>query len=694
MATWVTAYQLVQEIHDLPQKLSALTNLTSLELGYNRIGSEGALALANLSNLTSLDLTGNGIGSEGARALANLSNLTSLDLQYNHIGPEGARALLNAWCKRSNADRLETLDLRNNSIAKLPLPAETIASKDAQAILAAWRTVLASEQKRKLRPLNEAKLLVVGSEAVGKTSLVRYLKDGKSCNPQEKKTEGAVIHERIEINAWSHDASGMKLNIWDFGGQEIMHGTHRYFLTQRSLYLLVLEDRREDNCPIQDWLNIIANRAGTAPVIVIINKSDNGKEALLLSQDAIKRDNPSIVAFHRTACNADEWSKKSIEALRVLIAKALKEHPSLDEIRKPVPASSLWVKNAIAKKASAQQVVSLLDFELLCERVPDSERAGDQDLSTPDERRALLRLLHDLGVIVAYGFKPGDREVKRNTVLLDPNWLTEAIYTILNHKELRLQNGIFHKDQLNQWLDKTKYPLERHEFILTMMQEEDLGLCFPLSGTSDQFLVPEGLPVEIEGFQYDAFYQKGCLRFRYRYNKLLPVGLIPRFIVEAHKKLTQTRICWRTGAVFETAQCQVLVSADRTKRVVEIAVKGPPTRQRDALNRILDDLEQVHTLNGDLGVEARVPLSEQPDVDARYDYLLLLEAEEGPDWILRPEGSARRYTVQELLEGVRRDTKGDQRNKQNINFGNVKEVTIIQVDGDNANVTGRDKKIS
>jgi hypothetical protein len=54
----------------------------------------------------------------------------------------------------------------------------------------------------------------------------------------------------------------------------MMKGTHRFFLTERSLYLLVLEDRREDDRSIDDWMKTIRNRGKESPVIVVINKSD------------------------------------------------------------------------------------------------------------------------------------------------------------------------------------------------------------------------------------------------------------------------------------------------------------------------------------------------------------------------------------------------------------------------------------
>jgi GTPase SAR1 family protein len=78
------------------------------------------------------------------------------------------------------------------------LPKEALDTRDAQAILAAYRSFRRAQEKQTLRPLNEVKLLVVGKEAVGKTSLLRYLIDGKPRDPGEKKTPGIVQHEKIE----------------------------------------------------------------------------------------------------------------------------------------------------------------------------------------------------------------------------------------------------------------------------------------------------------------------------------------------------------------------------------------------------------------------------------------------------------------------------------------------------------------
>ena len=247
---------------------ASITGLTALNLDGNRIGGEGARAIAaSLTNLTSLSLRNNYIGSNGARAIArSLTSLTWLDLSRNRIGANGIRVILNTWSSRGS-EQLHHLDLRDNGDLGGLLPREVLETADAQAIISAYRSFVAAGEAQTLRLLNELKLLAVGNETVGKTSLLRYLIDGKARDPNEARTPGILQHEKILTQEWSPSDCRVQLNVWDFGGQEMMRGTHRFFLTERSLYLLVLEDRQQDDQrAVHEWMKTIRNRGGDSPV--------------------------------------------------------------------------------------------------------------------------------------------------------------------------------------------------------------------------------------------------------------------------------------------------------------------------------------------------------------------------------------------------------------------------------------------
>ena len=100
-----------EELDRMPPTLACLTGLTSLDLANNRIGVEGAKAIASLTGLTALDLADNQIGDEGAKAIANLSGLTTLDLNHNRIGDAGRpiseHCSLDCWdCKWSDRGKM------------------------------------------------------------------------------------------------------------------------------------------------------------------------------------------------------------------------------------------------------------------------------------------------------------------------------------------------------------------------------------------------------------------------------------------------------------------------------------------------------------------------------------------------------------------------------------------------------------
>jgi GTPase SAR1 family protein len=279
----------------------------------------------------------------------------------------------------------------------------------------------------------------------------------------------------------------VQLNFWDFGGQEMMRGTHRFFLTERSLYLLVLEDRRQDDRSIYDWMKTIRNRGGASPVIVVINKSDGGKQDLRLDQNGLRETFPNIVAFLRTSCEPDGWAKSSIEKLREKIVDVIIQDEHLKHAGDPMPESWIRIKNRLRELAGQRAVLLYADFIALCKAPGD----GSDPVTEENEQRALLRLLHDLGAIVAHGLDRDAPAARLVITLLDPNWLTGAVYRILDKASSVAQGGEFSRSQLIDWLDPDLYPPERHEFILDMMQDRDIGLCFRLPTSFDNWTFRE-----------------------------------------------------------------------------------------------------------------------------------------------------------------------------------------------------------
>src|SRR5678815_5986067 len=87
---------------------------------------------------------------------------------------------------------------------------------------------------------------------------------------------------------------------------------------------------------------------------------------------------------------------------------------------------------------------------------------------------------------------------------------------------------------------------------------------------------------------------------------------------------------------------------------VEIHVVGT-TGQRAALSIVRSYFDAVHRYYVKLPFEARVPLPDKPEVDVGYDHLVTLEKDEGLEHTFRPERADRKYSVSELLEGVRDD---------------------------------------
>ncbi|MCP4213091.1 MAG: hypothetical protein GY765_00475, partial [bacterium] len=152
----------------------------------------------------------------------------------------------------------------------------------------------------------------------------------------------------------------------------------------------------------------------------------------------------------------------------------------------------------------------------------------------------LVDFLNDLGVILHF-----KDLLLEDTHILEPRWVTEAVYKIINSKNLNRTKGILNLSQLQEILkQKTKkdylYPRDKFQYIIQLMRKFEL--CYEID--SQNVLVPDLLEVQQREFQYDTH---SALKFVIRY-EFLPRLIMPRFIVRMHNDIKED-LRWRTGVV-------------------------------------------------------------------------------------------------------------------------------------------------
>jgi len=304
------------QITAIPDSLAQLSNLQQLVLWGNQITAIPD-SIAQLPNLQLLDLSDNHI-TVIPNNIAQLSSLKQLYLSENQITavPDSLEAL----------PKLERLDLRLNPV---PISPEILGSSKLHEDPGSVEDIfgyLRQLRSGKVKPLNEAKMLLVGQGSVGKTSLIKQLMEG-TFNPNEAQTDGLAVREwGVHVNS-----KDVRLNVWDFGGQEIYHATHQFFLTKHSLYILVCNCRTsEEENRIEYWLKLIQSFGGESPVIIVGNKSD--EQPLDINRKALRQKYPNICAILETSCQTGQ----GIEELRATITK---EVGKLREVYNLLPLS-------------------------------------------------------------------------------------------------------------------------------------------------------------------------------------------------------------------------------------------------------------------------------------------------------------------------------------------------------------------
>ena len=557
------------QITAIPEDLGQLSNLTRLDLDNNQI-TEIPEAIRQLSHLTKLYLNSNQI-TEIPEYLGQLSNLTRLDLRSNQITeiPEAIGGM----------EKLEKLDLRGNP---MPIPPEILGGKEFYQDPGDLRTILGfyfqTRNPNDTEELNEAKLLIVGEGESGKTTLANKL-----LNPDYQLKEQEPSTEGIDVIRWEFpQANGkpFRVHIWDFGGQEIYHATHQFFLTERSLYILLVDNRRE-NPNLCYWLNIIELLSNSSPVFLVHNEKQDRRCEINVSQ--LRHDFENLEK-HLTTNLADN---RGLETLQHALQDRI---TTLDHIRKGIPKRWAKVRHVLENYAQRKTHIKVSEFYDIC-------ATHGFDKSDEQAMLSLSKYLHDLGIILHFQTNTDKKKsILRNWVILRPEWATNAVYKVTDNEQVIANCGYFTDENLSEiWIDRQYECL--HDELLELM--ENFKICYPIPGQRGHYIAPQRLPLEAPKYDWD---DTDNLIVRYKYD-FMPKGIITRLIVEMHRWICRPNIdpssgaasgdiVWRDGVLLADNYAKAEVIENYHQREIRIRVSGTPKNY--LLNSIRHKLREIH----------------------------------------------------------------------------------------------------
>ncbi len=579
--------QLEKELNIELTQVQELNNLASKpEYTVNSSGQIIDLCLSNLNlkqvptsllnddffYLQTLDLSNNGITNiSNLKGLKNLTNLVISNNKINDISP------------LKELSKLSIIDLQNNNIKNLPAEVFYTLSESlsdfSYFVKDLYRTNIGIENppieiitqgkeairnyfeeiKKGTVNLFETKLLLVGHPFVGKTSLMKRLVFDQY-DEKEPSTEG------IEIRNWNLKTKNneeLKINIWDFGGQEIYHSTHQFFLSKRSIYLLVWDARIDKMMPdlasFNYWLRVVSLLSKNSPILVVQNKIDErtSRVAEKYMQDFF----PNIVGFYEVSAK----EKTGIEELRKIIENEINKQPHIGE-----KLPKVWIDIRDNLKALNQNFIPLDEYLSVCKNFGiDFEQALH-----------LSNYFHDLGIFLHFQ----DNDILRNIIFLNPEWATKAVYKIIDTKEVVANLGKFNYSQLRGiWND---YPNDKFAFLIELMKKFEL--CFLLPNEVDYIvpgLLPPNQPDEVDNWDIT-----NNLRLEYRY-EFMPSGIITRLIVRMHDFI-KNNMFWSQGVVIEREETEALITSNIFKQKISINIRGK--NKQDLFGIIRYEIENIH----------------------------------------------------------------------------------------------------
>ncbi|HKY04170.1 MAG TPA: COR domain-containing protein, partial [Blastocatellia bacterium] len=632
------------ELTALPREIGNLVNLRILYLGNNKLNALPS-EVGNLINLQDLYLNNNKLTALPPE-MGNLRSIKRLHLDNNQL-----TALPTELSKLAD---LETLSLRYNKLRTIPIPfwrfnklknlrvsGNEITSPPPEIIEQGTGSILSFLRELEEDSITryEAKLILVGEGGTGKSQLLRALR-GEAFDPTVPMTHG------IELGTYKvqhPDLEGVEiaLNTWDFGGQQIYHATHQFFLTHRSVYVVVWNARLgPDQGNLPHWLDTIKALAPDARVILVATHID--EHAADLNYPLYQEAYPQLVGSYAVSNS----TRKGIAGLKSAIAELATELPIMGQLW-----PNKWLAAERALEARPEHHLSLSEY------VESFEEAGVDEMIA---KGTLGAYLNDLGKILYFR----DDYVLSNMIVLKPNWVTKAISRVLTDKVTREASGILTHSELPRiWASDTagnRYEPYLYPVFLRLMERFDLSYQIEPEVPGDHTthsLVPQLLPHKppIKLPPWPEAPPNGEVQVEMIYKlDFVPAGIMSWFIVRSHPY--SKTLQWREGVLLEYESHEARVEINPMLRELRILVSG--LRPYNFFTILKNTADLILGRFEGLKIERNVPCichwdrGETRRCPRSYRYSDLVRRMEAGRHLVECEDSYAQVSVPKLLYGI------------------------------------------
>ncbi|KOX77506.1 Leucine-rich repeat serine/threonine-protein kinase 1 [Melipona quadrifasciata] len=502
------------KLKELNASFNLLKTLPNTKISYS--GSKSYLLFPNVSML---DVSNNKL-KEIPQNIYELNNLSVLNISGNseivELPPQMG-LLSRLW-------NLNTQGCRLQEPLKTMIESKKYKTMDVIGYL---KSILEDA-----KPYARMKLMIVGIQGIGKTSLLEQLRqEGEVPNKKKaaehwakrmgnkninaKTARGTTISTvGVDIGDWIYEKKvrgqsshgPVYFRTWDFGGQREYYATHQYFLSKRSLYLVVwrIIDGFKGVSEIFQWLVNIQSRAPNSPVIIVGTHYDISYEhSEALQQyirdkfinvvDAEKCGLPKVMETIEVSCK----TKHNIKMLCNLIYDVVfsLRSPGSKELllEQKVPASYLALEDVVIQLAHDRKLSGgdpVLKADQYYMAVNNELQKLHRSFRDPAELHQATLFLHENGIILHY-----DDATLKDLYFLDPQWLCDMLAHVVTIREINpfARCGIMKLDDIQHvFKSSTISSIDTQGYIVSLLNKFEVALTWDYR----TLLIPSLLPTE------------------------------------------------------------------------------------------------------------------------------------------------------------------------------------------------------